>query len=200
MSMSEKKNKAKLTQREKIRDLTYLAVFTAIVFVLQLISFLMRGPVFSITLVLVPIVIAVSICGFKAGPWLGFVFGIAVLVTGDANAFLSFAPGATVFVVLLKGCAAGAAAALVYKLLEKKNKYLAVSFAAITAPIVNSGVFLLGSLVFFLDLIATWAPASQGTVAYIFTGLIGINFVIEVAVNLILVPTVYRLIEIYSKK
>ena len=198
--MSEKKNKAKLTQREKIRELTYLAVFTAIVFVLQLVSFLMRGPVFSITLVLVPIVIAVSICGFKAGPWLGFVFGIAVLVTGDANAFLSFAPGATVFVVLLKGCAAGAAAALVYKLLEKKNKYLAVSLAAITAPIVNSGVFLLGSLVFFLDLIATWAPASQGTVAYIFTGLIGINFVIEVAVNLILVPTVYRLIEIYSKK
>lgn len=183
-----------------VRNLTYLAVFTAIVFVLQLLSFFTRGPIFSLTFVLVPIVIAVAICGTKAGPWLGFVFGVAVLVTGDANVFLAIDPVATVAVVLIKGTLAGLAAALIYKLLANKNKYLAVCLAAITAPIVNSGVFFLGSLLFFKDALSAWAPESQNVVVYILTVLIGFNFLIEVGVNLILVPTIYRIIEIASKR
>ena len=186
--------------RKQLRELTYLAIFTAIVFVLQLVSFLTRGPMFSLTFVLVPIVIAVAICGFKAGPWLGFVFGVAVLVTGDANAFLAFSPVATVFLVLLKGTLAGLCAAFVYKLLEKYNTYLAVVLAALTAPIVNTGVFFVGCLVFFRGLIESWIPESQSVVLYVITGLIGINFLIEIAVNVILVPTVYRIIEIYKKR
>ena len=191
-----------ITQSKKldVRNLTYLAVFTAIVFVLQILSFFTRGPVFSLTFVLVPIVIAVAICGTKAGPWLGFVFGIAVLVTGDANAFLAIDPIATVAVVLIKGILAGLAAALVYKLLAEKNKYLAICLAAITAPVVNSGVFFLGSLLFFTEALSAWAPESQSVVVYIITGLIGFNFIIEVGVNLILVPTIHRIIEIASKK
>ncbi len=188
------------TNKKQIRELTYLAVFTAIVFVLQLLSFLMRGPMFSLTFVLVPIVIAVAICGLKAGPWLGFIFGVAVLVTGDANAFLSFKPGATVFVVLLKGVLAGLCAALVYRALEKKHKYLAVILAAITSPIVNTGVFFVGCLVFFRELVASWYPESQSVALAVVTGLIGINFIIELAVNLVLVPTIYRVVEIYQKR
>ena len=176
-----------------------MALFTAIVFVLQIISFFMRGPVFSLTFVLVPIVIAVAVCGTKAGPWLGFVFGIAVLVTGDATAFLAIDPVATVVVVLLKGTLAGLAAALVYKALEKKNKYLAVALAAISAPIVNSGVFFLGSVTFFWETMVEWSGGTD-VLVYILTVLIGINFIIEVAVNLILVPTIYRIIEIGEKK
>ncbi len=190
------------TRRKKldVRNLTYLAVFTAIVFVLQLLSFFTRGPVFSLTFVLVPIVIAVALCGTKAGPWLGFVFGVAVLVTGDANAFLVIDPIATVAVVLVKGTLAGLAAALVYKLLANKNKYLAVCLAATSAPIVNSGVFFLGSVLFFADALSAWAPESQSVVVYIITVLIGFNFLIEVGVNLILVPTIYRIIEIAGKR
>lgn len=183
-----------------VRQLTYMAIFTAIVFILQLLSFFMRGPMFSLTFVLVPIVIAVAMCGAKAGPWLGFVFGVAVLVTGDANLFLSFSPIATVFVVLLKGTLAGLCAALVYKLLDKKNRYLAVAVSSVVAPIVNSGVFFLGCILFFKDLISTFAPASHGFIEYVVTGLIGINFIIEVIVNLVLVPTIYRIIEIGRKK
>ena len=182
-----------------VKRLVYLALFTAIVFLLQMLSLFMRGPMFSITLVLVPIVIAVAICGTKAGPWLGFVFGVAVLVSGDANAFLAFSPVATVLVVLLKGTLAGLVAALVYRLLENKRRYLAVSLAAISAPIVNSAVFLLGSVTLFSDLIASWAGDSQSVFMYTVTGLIGINFFIELAINLVLVPTIFRIIEIVKK-
>ena len=182
-----------------IKKLTYLAIFTALVFVLQFVSLFMRGPMFSLTFVLVPIVIAVAMCGVGAGPWLGFVFGVAVLLTGDANAFLSFAPFLTVLVVLLKGTLAGLAAALVYKLLEKKNRSVAVATAAVTAPVVNTGVFFLGCLLFFRELAESWAAGSQSVVGFIITGLIGYNFLIELAVNLVLVPTIYRVIEISKK-
>lgn len=185
---------------KNVRKLTYLAIFTAMIFVLQLISFLMRGPMFSLTFVLVPIVIAVAICGFHAGPWLGFVFGVAVLVTGDANAFLAVNPVATVFVVLLKGTLAGLCAAFVYQLLEKKNRYLSVILAAISAPIVNSGVFFAGCLLFFKDYLSGLAPEGQSVIEFIVLVLIGTNFLIEIAVNLILVPTIFRVIEIVKKK
>lgn len=182
-----------------VKKLVYLALFTAIVFLLQIISLFMRGPAFSITFVLVPIVIAVALCGTKAGPWLGFVFGLAVLVSGDANAFLAFSPIATVLVVLLKGTLAGLAAALVYRLIEKTNRYLAVSLAAVCAPIVNTAVFLLGSVTLFSDLITSWAGGSQSVFMYTVTGLIGINFLIELLINLVLVPTIFRIIEIVKK-
>lgn len=179
-----------------IRKITYLALFTALVFLLQFISLFMRGPMFSLTFVLVPIVIAVALCGFPAGPWLGLVFGVAVLATGDANAFLAIHPLGTVITVLLKGVLAGTAAAAVYALLEKLNRYVAVAVAAITAPIVNSGVFFLGCLAFFMDYVESLTPAGGNAVMFIITGFIGTNFIIEVGVNLILVPTIYRIIEI----
>jgi hypothetical protein len=91
---------------------------------------------------------------------------------------------------------AGTAAAAVYTFLKGVNRYLAVAVAAITAPIVNTGVFFLGCLTFFMDFAASLAPAGQGTVEFIIGGFIGINFIIEVCVNLILVPTIYRIIEI----
>lgn len=182
-----------------IRKLVYLAVFTAIVFVLQVISLFTRGPVFSLTFVLVPIVIAVALCGFHAGPWLGFVFGIAVLVTGDANAFLAFDPFLTVLVVLLKGTLAGLAAAGVYKLLENKTKFLAIILAAIVAPVVNSGVFFIGCMLFFSGLVESWGVAAEGVAVYVVTVMIGINFLIEVAVNLVLVPSIYRIINIKKR-
>ena len=181
-----------------IKKLTYLAILSAIVFLLQIISFFMRGPVFSLTFVLVPIVIGVALCGFGAGPWLGFVFGVAVLVTGDANLFLSINAFGTIVTVILKGIFAGAAAAGVYKALVGINKYVAVVVAAITAPLVNTGTFFVGCLLFFNDYIASLA-GDTNIALFIVTAFIGFNFLIEVAVNMILVPTVYRLINIKRK-
>ncbi len=183
-----------------IRKMTYLALFTALVFLLQFISLFMRGPMFSLTFVLVPIVIAVALCGFGAGPWLGLVFGVAVLATGDANVFLAIHPLGTVITVLLKGVLAGTAAAIVYSVLERFNRYVAVAVAAITAPVVNSGIFFLGCLTFFMDYVESLTPAGGNAVMFIITGFIGTNFIIEVAVNLILVPAIYRIIEIGKAK
>ena len=87
--------------------------------------------------------------------------------------------------MLLKGIACGALSGLVYRLIEKKNKYAATICAAITAPIVNTGVFLLGCAIFFMPTIEGWAAAagveSAGT--YMITGLAGLNFIAAFVVN-----------------
>ena len=104
-----------------VKKLTYLAILTAIVFLMQLIGLFLRFATFSLSFVLVPIVVGVAVCGVGAGAWLGLVFGIAVFVTGDAALFLQFNVIGTIITVLLKGMLAGFVSGLVYKLLEKRT-------------------------------------------------------------------------------
>ena len=139
-------------QRINTRTLTGVAIFTAIVVVLQLLGSFIRFGQFSISLVLIPIVVGAALYGVGAGAWLGFVFGIAVLLT-DSALFFSVNPIGTVITVLVKGALAGWCAGLVFKALEKKNTWLAVIAAAIVCPVVNTGVFVIGCYLFFLDFI-----------------------------------------------
>lgn len=173
-----------------------VALFTAIVVVLQLLgSFIRFGP-FSISLVLIPIVVGTALYGIGAGAWLGLVFGVTVLASGDASAFLAVNVPGTIITVLAKGAAAGLLSGAVYKLVEKKNKTAATICAAIAAPIANTGVFLLGCLIFFMPTINGWAAAvgieSAGT--YMITTLVGFNFIFELLVNVVLSPIIVRLI------
>lgn len=185
----------------KTKTLVGIGLFTAIVAVLQFLGGGIKFGVFSISLVLVPIVVGAAVYGWKAGAWLGFVFGVAVLMSGDAAVFLPVSPLGTILVVLVKGTACGLCAGLVYKLLEKYNKYVAVIFSAVVCPLVNTGVFLLGCRIFFFDTIAGWGVAAgfENTGSYMIFGLAGINFIIEICVNIILAPIITRLIKIGKK-
>lgn len=183
------------------RVLTGVAIFTAIVVVLQLLgSFIRFGP-FSISLVLIPIVVGAAMYGKGAGAWLGFVFGLAVLLSGDAAVFMPISPLGTILTVLLKGTLAGFCAGLVFSALEKKNTYVAVVAAAVVCPVVNTGVFLLGCVVFFMETISQWAAgmgfANVGS--YLIVGMVGLNFVFEMVTNIVLSPIVVRLISIGKK-
>ena len=107
----------------KTRNITLIAVFTAVVAVLQFVGAAIRFGTFSISLVLVPIVIGAALCGPYAGAWFGFVFSMIVLFT-DSAAFMVINPLGTILTVLIKGTLAGYFAGLVYKLKEKKqNRY-----------------------------------------------------------------------------
>lgn len=175
------------------------AILTALVIVLQLLgSFIRIGSMFSVSLVLVPIVVGASKCGVKIGAWLGLVFGLAVLLSGDAGAFLAVNVPGTIITVLLKGTLCGLAAGVVYKLLERFNRYAAVVAAAIVCPLVNTGIFLLGCVVFFMETVSAWGAALgfENVVQYMFIGLAGGNFLFELAVNIILSPVIVRLLNI----
>lgn len=176
----------------KTKKMVGIGLFTAIVFVLQYISLLTRWSLFSLTLVLAPIVIGSALYGWKSGAWLGFVFGLAVLISGDAGPFLAVDVAATLGIVLIKGTLCGLVAGLTYRAFAAKNMTFAVFAAAVVCPIVNTGIFLLGCQLFFMDTIRSWGFSNIGN--YIIVG-IGLNFLVELFVNIVLGPVILRLIK-----
>ena len=125
---------------------------------------------------------------------------MVVLLT-DAGAFLAINVPGTIATCILKGMLAGLAAGAVYKLLEAKNRWAAVITAAIVCPVVNTGLFLVGCSVFFLDTISEWAAGAgfESAGAYMIFGMVGLNFLVETAVNIVLSSVIVRVLNIVKK-
>lgn len=87
-------------------------LLAAIAAVLQLVGSAIRFGPFSVSLVLIPIVLGAALYGWGMGCWLGLVFGAVVLLSGDAGLFLAADPGGAIVTVLRKGIACGAASGL----------------------------------------------------------------------------------------
>ncbi len=184
---------------EKTKKVVGIGLFTAIVVVLQLVASSIKFGPFSITLTLAPIIIGAALYGIGAGAWLGLVFGGMVLATGDAAAFLAVNIPGTIATVLIKGMLAGLCAGLVYKAISEKNDLVAAICAGITAPVVNTGIFVIGCLLFFMPTIKEWANGGEA-IKYIFISMIGINFLIELAVNLVLSAVIVKVIRLGKKE
>ena len=178
------------------KALVGLGLLTAIVIVLQAMAISIRFGVFAITLTLVPIIVGAALYGWKAGALLGFVFGVVVLIT-DAGAFLAVNVPGTIVTCILKGTLAGLCAGAVYRLISRKNKIAAVITAGVVSPLVNTGVFMLGCVLFFMDTISQWAAGAgfENAGAYMVTSFVGLNFVIELAINLVLSSAIVAIIE-----
>ncbi len=183
------------------KDIVFCAILTAIVFILQFFGASIHLGPFSVSLVLIPIVIGTATCGTWAGVWLGLIFGIVVLASGDAAAFLAVNIPGTIITVLLKGIACGFLAGIVYKLAEKYNRYAAVVAAAIVCPLVNTGIFLIGCRVFFWDTILGWAAEAgfRNAAQYAVFALVGANFLFEFILNIVVSPIIVRLLAIKRK-
>lgn len=193
-------------KRSKITQVTGVALLMAMVVVMQFISASIP-PVsgFSISLVLIPIVLGAAIFGTRAGGILGFTFGVVVLInciTGaDVGGQMVFQanPLLCALVVLAKGTLAGLAAGVVYNALKKKNGYVAMALAAAVCPVVNTGTFVLCMLTFFKDVLSAWAGGGD-ILAYIFSGLLLLNFVPELVINLVFSPAGQRITRTVNKK
>ena len=184
--------------KTKTQKIVGMGLFTAIIVALQMLASAIKFGPFSITLVLAPIVIGAALYGIGAGAWLGLTFGVTVLISGDAAAFLTINPIGTVLTVIAKGMVAGIVAAVIYKAIEKKNKTVAVVAAGIACPIVNTGIFLIGCYLFFQD----WLIAVFGTTGFatVITGLVSVNFVVELGINMLLASVIVRIIDLGKKQ
>lgn len=188
--MNTKRNKSSFDTYK----LTFLAILTAIVFVLQ---FFVKIPLgqFTISVSLSVIVLGAAVYGYFGGGFLGAVSGFAILLNGDAALFYGFNFLLTVLLVMLKGIASGLAAAFAFKLLKRINEYVAVIVAAILAPIVNTGIFFLGTILFFFPDIQAMA-GGQNVIIFVLIGFIGLNFFVELILNVLLAPVIVRLLKL----
>ncbi len=192
------------SQQNLVR-MVQVAILMAIIVVLQLLSYIIKIGTFNLSLVLVPIIVGAILYGPKTGAFLGGVFGVVVVVccaTGmdaggailwNANPFLTAA------ICLIKGAAAGFVAGLIAAAFKNtKAPFVGMFLAAIAAPIANTGLFLLGLSTCFYDILVSWAGGSN-VLYYILFGLVGINFIIEFAVNLILSPAIATIVKAVRK-
>lgn len=192
-------------KNNKISRMVGIALLMALVVVMQFLSGIIP-PVagFSISLVLIPIVLGAAAFGPKAGAILGATFGAVVFInciTGadpggamvfQANPFLCF------LVVLGKGILAGLCSGFVYKLLKNKNAYLAMVCAAIVCPIINTGVFLAAMFTFFMEVLSAWAGGND-IVGYVLSGLVLANFVPELIINVVFSPAGQTILHARNK-
>ena len=194
---------------EKTLRMVQLAILVALVIVLQLVgSNIHVGPV-SFSLVLIPIAVGGVLLGPAAGAILGAVFGLITVIGGvsGADVFTNFLfskqPVLTVVLCLAKATLAGLCAGLVFRALEKHNRWVAVILASAVAPVVNTGIFVLGTITLFRSTLEEYilnVGAGVSVVYFIVILCAGVNFLAEFGVNLVASPAVYRIWTAVAKK
>ena len=193
---------------QKILRMVELAMLAAIIVVLQQIVIPLPGGL-TLSLVLVPIVVGAVLFGPAAGALLGGVFGVVVTFlvmtarAGELSTMMWVAnPAVTALVCILKGVAAGFCAGLIARAF-KKREFVGIVFAAAIAPIVNTGIFLIGMLTVFREVMMTFAAnigmGGTGAVYFAVVVLVGVNFIIEFAANLILSPSIASIVRAVKK-
>ena len=193
-----------MSNKNKGLNVAVIGIFAAVVVVLQFISAFVKIGSFPLTLTLIPIVLGAVLYGPKAGSALGAVFGIVVVIccfTGidvGGQILVQANPVLTTVVCMAKGILAGLLPGLVFRAVGGKKPYLGTVLSAIVAPIGNTGLFLICLMVFFKDVLVSWAGGSD-VVYYVFTGLVGWNFVIEMVINIIAAPMLYRVSKAVKK-
>lgn len=191
----------------KIHKLVGVALLIAVMVVLQFVGTLLPikiGPV-AISFVLIPIVIGAAVYGPGAGAVLGAAFGILANIfcangmDGGGHMVFQANPILCILVVMAKGILCGAAAGWVYKLLAKRNAYVAMLCAAFICPVVNTGIFLLCMWLFFMDVLTVWAGGSN-VAGYVLSGIVLVNFLPELVLNMAISPASQRIIHVIKKK
>ena len=184
--------------------LTSLAILATLVVVLQTVASGIRiGPV-PISLTLVPIVVGAILFGPGAGAGLGFVFGLVCLIAGVTGAdqftylLWTASPFWLIVVCVGKAVLCGLCAGLAAKALEKKQALSCIA-AALVAPVVNTGVFAVGMLTVFRPILAQYAGGTD-VVTYLFVAFIGVNFLVEFAVNAVLSAAIARIVQVVRKQ
>ena len=190
--------------KKNVHKLTGLALLAALIVVLQLFAPAIKIGPYSMALSLIPIVVGAISYGPLSGGLLGAVcaavIAICVVQGLDQGGFLMFQYNAvaTIVLIFLKTTLAGFIGGLAYKLLKDKNETLGVYACALLVPVINTGLFSLAVLTIFRELTEGWAAAEGITSVtyYVLVFLAGVNFLLEVLINVLLAPIVNRVVKI----
>ncbi|MCQ2814667.1 MAG: ECF transporter S component [Bacilli bacterium] len=167
----------------KTKTIAGTGVFLALTIAFTLISNYIQIGTVSINLALIPIALAGIVFGPVAGFLVGFIGGAFLLFAPSTATFMAVNAFGTVIICLFKGGLAGLISAILYKLIAKKNELVGAIVSSLTVPILNTSLFILGSLVFY-----------QGSFQQLVTLFVTINFAIEFGSTVLLTPVIKRIL------
>lgn len=202
--------------RTKTLTMVQIALLSALVVVLQVFFSAIRIGVVTLNFVLVPIVIAGVVIGPMAGLIVGAFAGlttfIQVFTSGDVFYVFLMTNNAvaTALICILKTAAAGFLAGLAYRIItragsaSKAKNHIASIVSSGICPVVNTGLFVLGMLLFFGGALTAdptfGAAAAEGLVTFVLVGLVGVNFFFELALNVIICPLICHAVEKVARR
>lgn len=191
------------------KNIAVYGVLLAVSIVLQIFGGSIKIGVASLNFTLIPMVLAALLYGAWGGAFIGAVNGVIVFLTacvlapdGLFVAMFALNPVMMFVICFLKTTAAGFVCGLLFDLIAKRNLRASIFVASGVAPIVNTGIFVLGMLCLYNDIAQIIGDSSQ-VIYTIFVGCVSFNFFIELAVNLLVAPAlyvVYRAVERQFRK
>lgn len=183
------------------RNIVYLAILTTLLVVLNLLSTVFK-IVTNVNLTLIPIVLGALLLGWRGGLILGLISGLMTYLFGVfavdpfTNILFTYHPVLTFLVCMVKIIAAGVLGGLSYDLLSKKNKYVATFVASAVVPVVNTTIFILGALAMYNTIASQFSP---NVIYFLVITCAGVNFLIELGINLVVAPAVYTVVRVLGK-
>ena len=67
--------------------------------------------------------------------------------------------------------------------------------AAAAAPVINTGLFIIGALFLSDTLRANFVAEGTSVLYFLIIGCAGVNFIVEFLVNLLVAPALYRVVK-----
>ena len=183
-----------MKQHFNTKTIVITGLLLALEIIFQIIGNYLNVGIANINLSLVPVVIAGIVGGPISAAILGFFNGImALLAPPTIMYFMPVSPVGTVVVCLLKCTIAGVVSSLVYHGFKKLAKgkfslipaHIGTPIAAALVPIINTGLFIAGSFIFFQDWIFDGRDV-LGAWGFILIGVVGWNFLIELGSTVVL--------------
>lgn len=195
--------------RQRTRFMIQVTMLCAIQFVMQMVPFLGFIPLgfVNLTTLHLPVILAGSLLGAKAGAIVGLCFGVISLVRATLNPtllsfwFSPFVPGGNAFsavIAIVPRIMLGVIAAWVFHALKEKNmRFAAAGVAGLVATLMHT-LLVLGGVALFLSATSMEVLGLPAIVPFLI-GIVTSNGIFEallaMAVNTVLVRVLYPLVH-----
>ena len=199
------------SQPEKIRRLTLLAVFVAIILLMAFtpVGYL-KTPGLEITFILIPVIVGAILLGPAAGAILGTFFGVTSFIqcfgfSAFGAALLAINPFFALIVCLVPRVLVGWLTGLIFSGLQKidKTKFLSFAAASLCGSLLNTILFM-GTLVLlywqteYIQTICTELGATN--VFWFVIAFVGFNGLIEAIVSVVVGTAVAKGLSVVTKR
>lgn len=193
---------AKGVRKTKTLMLTQNAVLASIVVLMAFtpIGYLRIGAV-EMTFIMIPVAVGAITLGEKSGAFLGLVFGVSSFIqcfgmSPFGAALLQINPIFTFIMCIVPRVLMGYLCGVIYKLLSKVKKGIAVVIASFSAPVLNTAFFMTSLIVFFgkTDFIMGMRAGTENLMAFLIA-FVGLNGVMEIVTTTLIAPPVALAVE-----
>ena len=178
-----------LTQNAVLASIVVLMAFTPL-------GYLKLGVAVEMTFIMIPVAVGAITLGEKSGAFLGLVFGISSFIqcfglSPFGAALLAINPLYTFIMCLVPRVLMGYLCGVIYKLLCKVKKGVAVVVASFCAPVINTALFMTSLIVLFgkTDFVMGLRAGTDNIWAFMIA-FVGINGLLEIIGTTLISPSV----------